>query len=51
MTNLVAQQVVRELDEIVKVDGGRLRVRQATDADESGSKHANPGPGRAQTAW
>ena len=33
MTNLVAQQVVRELDEIVKVDGGRLRVRQATDAE------------------
>jgi Fe-S cluster biogenesis protein NfuA len=33
VTNLVAEQVVRELDEIVKVDGGRLRVRQASEAE------------------
>jgi Fe-S cluster biogenesis protein NfuA len=33
MTNLVAEEVVRELDEIVKLDGGRLLVRQATDAE------------------
>jgi Fe-S cluster biogenesis protein NfuA len=33
MTNLVAEQVVRELDEIVKLDGGRLLVRQATEAE------------------
>jgi Fe-S cluster biogenesis protein NfuA len=32
VTNLVAEQVVRELDEIVKLDGGRLRVRQASEA-------------------
>ena len=33
MTNLVAEQVIRELDEIVKVDGGRLLVRRATEAE------------------
>lgn len=32
MTNLIAEQVVRELDEIVSVDGGRLLVRHATEA-------------------
>jgi Fe-S cluster biogenesis protein NfuA len=33
MTNLVAEQVVHELDEIVKLDGGRLLLRQATEAE------------------
>ena len=33
MTNLVAEEVVRELDEIVQVDGGRLLVRRATEAE------------------
>lgn len=33
MTNLVAEEVVRELDEIVKLDGGRLLLRQATEAE------------------
>lgn len=33
MTSLVAEQVVRELDEIVKLDGGRLLLRQATEAE------------------
>jgi hypothetical protein len=33
MTGLVAEQVVRQLDEIVRVDGGRLLVRRAAGAE------------------
>jgi hypothetical protein len=33
VTNLVAEQVIHELDEIVKVDGGRLLLRRATEAE------------------